>query len=758
MAYQDNLGSIHVKTVSRFPTPIHVKTVGVDEVRYDRLTGAEKPCEKIRVTGVINRTKRTKDYLRTVNTQYGPISAVDPKFNSSSLTTLSHTVVEEELDFVGRQKVTKTTKYEPVGKILPSKYPGSLGLSASEYIVETKYFEKQKDNSNVTPDGCNDPDEGKLKKTETIVYRPFGAALAEFVAANPKTFFVGLLLLTASRRDTTTYEYKVIKATQDSEATIIPKISSLTKLNAGAILPDENWASASTSFFVADLVTAESKYQVWEELRPEEWSYTESIDRNLATAFPEVVNPPQSGDKKVSVSVRTKLLLINVSRKTITSNSGQATPPAPERFPPSYSIKQEQVKVEVNIPGSFGSQFSPREREFSIDAGLATSKAQAQRIGEIEGHVLWGRYKGQSIALDLSNELFNCSPLAGSVWNEPSGKRHLFMIDGFSVAFANNRFAAQFDGIWSGHIGGKTITVTPDGRIENIPVVITPGEPIPPGTVSPPYMVIDEVEIGSGFGFDSQHFPYSIELVVYNVDLGCGSGFAVLTPEDFSAVNVTRGGGFGALMPKDFSNLKFETSFKTEIYKRKETPVLIGLGSGVEILNGLRNEKRVFLCTGFGFDLSPTLRISHGNYFNIRDFSGIDPESDTVSLGCGKGFDIQNTPNSGVEICYGNYFNIRDFSGIDPESDTVSLGCGKDFDIQNAPNSGIEIRYGNYFNINDSTGVGLESDPIGLGCGKGFDIQNAPNSGIEILYGNYFSIPDFSGIDPESDTINLSSG
>ena len=621
IAYQDNFGAVKVKNVSLFPTPVHTKLVGFDDAKYDRLTGAEKPCEKIRVTGVINRTKPTKPSTTTVDTQYGPISAIDPRANSSEITILSQITVTENIEFGSRKRTTKTEKYEPLGKIMPQYFPGFIQLQLSENIVEERFYEQSRDFANVGKDNCNNPDEGKLIRIESTVSRPFGAALAEWIAANPRILITGILNFIVSRSDTTTYQYKNIKEDPDSEVTIIPSIITTTELAAGTILPNENWDNAPSGLRVADLATAEVKRQVWIELRPEEWKYTESLDQNLVTAFPDVINPPLKEDQKIFVSVATKLLLINVSSKSITSNSGQATPPAPERFPPTHSIKQEQVKVEVNIPASFGSQFRPREREFSVDSGLLTSKSQAENIGRIEGHMLWGRYKGQSIAIALGDELFSISPLVGSLWGDLSGSRHLFMVDGFSVALANNRFAAQFDGIWSGTVASG--------------VVITPGEPIPPGAVSPPYVLIEDVEIGSGSLFEIVDYPYSIEPVFFDATFRSGSGFAVLIPADFTPINIGFGSGFAVIDDADITAIPVGSGSKVKIYEgintqeEEEPATLISPSSYVD------DDYYLVPDIGFNFPFYGTtyrtnIFVGTNSYitfgFSSTAYSGISPE------------------------------------------------------------------------------------------------------------------------------------
>ena len=607
IAYQNNLGSVTVKRVHVNPIPIHIKTVGIDDARYDRLTGSEKPCEKIRVTGVINRTKKTESLTTTVTDEYGPLLLIDPESNNTSLIILSKTITTESLEFQTRKRIVDTKKYEPIGKILPKDFPGRSGLILSEATQENNFYEQEQDYGMIGEDNCNNPDEGKLIKTSTITFRPLGVVLREWIAVNPKSIVFTIASLVIAQSSLTTYEYKIKRKNEpESEITIIPSVASSTYIPYGAILPDEPWVNIPLG-----LVISQSKTQVWEEIRMEDWKYTEKLFQNLITAFPELFDKPKDdkSDKKNEFSLNSKLILVNKENKVIRSNSGQATPPAPERFPPTHSIKQEQVKVEVNIPASFGSGFRPREREFSVDAGLLTSKSQAEKIGKIEGHILWGRYKGQSIALALGDELFNISPIVGSVWTDLSGSRHLFMVDGFSVALANNRFAAQFDGIWSGTVAGNA--------------AIIPGEPIPKGAVSPPYMLIEDVEIRTGWGFEILDFPYSIEPVFIDIFIGSGTGFN-MSPTVF----VSSGSGFNVF------------SFE-------------GIDPGDSYIVDFR------LGTGF----------------NVRSFTGIDTESDAISLGSGNSFDTDLV--SSVSSASG--FSVRSFAGIDTESDAISLGSGNNF-------------------------------------------------------------------------------
>jgi hypothetical protein len=739
IAYQDNFGAVKVKNVSLFPIPIHTKSVGFDDAKYDRLTGTEKPCEKIRVTGVINRTKKTEPLTTTVADEYGPLLLIDPESNSTGIILLSKTITTEKLDFQARTKTADTKKYEPLGRILPTEYPGRTGLALSEAVQETSYYEQQQDYANAGEDNCNNPDEGKLIKNTIIIFRTFGIVLREWMAANPKSIFIGTLNPVIAQSQLTSYEYKIKKkSASEPEIAIIPKITSSTYIPIGAILPNENWATIPLS-----LVVSESKAQIWEEIRLEEWKYTEDFYQNIIIAFPELFDKPKDKNKS-EPSISAKLTLTRKERKVIASNSGQATPPAPERFPPTHSIKQEQVKVEVNIPASFGSQFRPREREFSVDSGLLTSKSQAEKIGRIEGHMLWGRYKGQSIAIALSDELFSISPLVGSIWSDLSGSRHLFMIDGFSVAFTNNRFAAQFDGIWCGTVASG--------------VVITPNEPIPPGAISPPYVLIEDVEIGAGWGFEIIDYPYSIEPVFLDATFASGSGFAVLIPADFTSINLNSGFGFAILDDADMIAISIGFGSRVEIYQRKETVIVLGSGFGFKVVNGLINERLVGIGTGFRFDASPVLFIGNGVSFNVRSFSLPDSESDNINLGSGNGFEVGNTLVDDAEIVFGTGFNIRSFALPDSESDNIDLGSGNGFEVGNTPIDDVEIGSGTGLNIRSFSLPDSESDNIDLGSGNGFEVGNTPIDDVEIGSGTGLNIRSFSLPDSESDNIDLGSG
>ncbi|MEC4851191.1 MAG: hypothetical protein SAJ12_09275, partial [Jaaginema sp. PMC 1079.18] len=448
LAYQGRDGQIYVKPVNLFPPPLMgERWVERHAVKYERLSGAEKPCSRIIATGAKLESQPPKESYQAIQETYGStVSWVNDTPTSARQVVrrglIRRTHIKETVLRGIRRLVTQTKTYLPTSTIDPTSSFGGLRLASIE--TDTKIYEKQ-------PAG-NGIDEGRLLRIEQEIKQAQGLFLREYSAANPSKPY-SPLTLSVSQRTTTNYDYS-------APVTIISE----TEAAVGSIFPNEDWLSPS------NLELSQRQTQAWREIRPSDYLFEEIIEQPFGVAFPETIEQieqgiPLSGINSApgfssTASLSLKLSLVQTTKNTKRSNSGQANPPSPERFPTDAEIIEKPITGESRLPPIAGSNFREREREFNLPTGLCTSQEQADKVAQIEGAILWGKYKGQSFTLPVSNNLFEVSPLAAIHWVEPkTGAIQKFLGDGWSIAFTDRQLIMAADGIWSGLVGYKP---TPD--------------------------------------------------------------------------------------------------------------------------------------------------------------------------------------------------------------------------------------------------------------------------------------------------------
>ncbi|MBW4648905.1 MAG: hypothetical protein KME06_09405 [Kastovskya adunca ATA6-11-RM4] len=554
VGYQSKDGLINVKKASLFPPALLQKNVISHAITYDRLSGAESPCERIVVHGIRKKIKASKDNEFNDSKRYGPAALVDPQASDGGKLILVETHQrQEEINRKGRIKTVTATKKQPLGIVLPEKFPGKYSFINSEQIVEKSFYELPPPGA----DECNEIDEGKLIKVETEIYRPKGVVLREWLAVqeartDQKVIVSGLERLVLAEKRVTKYEYNFKKAvekkpnlsvavsgaggwsvigtgsnqgfmqTEGGESVPALVIDTLIQRPRGFNFPDLADPDANGGLVVMNplaMQNSERQRQEWRLLRrnPSEWEFTESTSQLYGIAQPDTIELLK--EKGVAQIQSLRDSLITIHKQPVVSNSGQTTPPAPERFSPEVAITEEPIIEVVQFPPVAGSGFRDREREYSVDSALVTSAAQLQNIAKIEGAILWGRHKGQSCTIDLDDAIFNASPLARCDWTEPDGSAQAFLMDGLSIALTPTRFAASFDGIWIGRVSASPFY----GSSGN--VVLPPSTEV----LIPPYTLPTVVNLGSGSGFDLRFLPYNTaEIIQASTQLGSGSFFRLL--------------------------------------------------------------------------------------------------------------------------------------------------------------------------------------------------------------------------------------
>lgn len=724
VAYQDNNGFIKAKKVDRFPYAIKSLQVGVDDVRYERLSGAESPVELIKVSGVLSSNKKTPDFTRQVNENYEIVTIVGLNSVTNESRLIGKTITEEKLDFNFRNKIRTEDVYGSITTI----FSGFINAPTSQVklVFSEKRIEKDTYERSAPPqaDNCQNPDEGRLIEKSIKSYKPLKDALADYFDARPNLQVTNGDRLVLASQITTSYRYDnrqfaisggaIQQGGDQIENAGNPSIITEEMIIYGVMRPEASINIAKA----LELKLNKKNTTYWRQIRKGEWEVEESFYELRESVEPTGLTNNYKSSENLYLQKR------DVRR----SNSGQTTPPAPERFPATHQIMEKQIKKEVRLPALSGNPFfRPREKEIVIDGGLLTSEQQAYELGLIEGHILWGRHKGQSCGVALSDEWFSAAPLSGCWWKDLSGLSHLFMVDGLSIAFVNNRLALAFDGIWC---GSAPANIPQSQQYDNL---------------VPPYLRVFDVELGSISILESEAYPYSIEPSFGFINLFSQSGFSVLTGADIRNVEFGSNSGFGVLTGADIRNI--ELGSVSGFSSTSPINILLGSASGIFVLvaEGVQLgsisqfgvsvdsfEARVDIgsVSGFEIEVVATIDIELGSNSQFRFV--VDEIEFSVEFGSVSGFNVEVAPDVNVELGSVSQFEIL----IDGFDSVVELGSSSGYDVEVAPEINVELGSNSQLNS--------EFDEfefrIDLGAILGFDVEQAEEFNVELGAFSQFSL------------------
>ncbi|MFN6538104.1 MAG: hypothetical protein RM021_017400 [Nostoc sp. EkiNYC01] len=298
------------------------------------------------------------------------------------------------------------------------------------------------------------------------------------------------------------------------------KVTTKTSEIAGNLLSgtDEDW---SKWLFAPDFLTeTEYKVEQWEEPTKGIWEYEYFSYQPLIKVKPDLAEVGTETGTQGPTSNKLDMLYAAGDRQT--SNSGQLAPAAPEREPPLFTMEEEDIeeKITFTIPGG-GSNLRPRERIFSVDCLAGVSKRglkrgeievsfgggteannQLKAIAKREGNLLWGRYKGQQIAVALTDAWFDYHPLFEIKTVEKDGTEQAFLADGCSWVVGQTRVLVSCDGVW---LGTWQSTPTQD-------------------YVAPFYNEVETLNAGMGMGISFIGYAYALSTTTVTVQAGIGLG------------------------------------------------------------------------------------------------------------------------------------------------------------------------------------------------------------------------------------------
>lgn len=469
-------------------------TIGQDEIEYNRLTGAQKPPEKVVVVGTRKIVSAYTPYDVSVSEEFGPKYLLGG--NSSAPILLSRTtVVDDWQPQEDRRRIT-TTKLEARKLVNPDATSSPTTLITSLKEVSDQLYEEP---------GNGDEDKAKLLRVRSRRTAPKIIAIAPYQNGWRNDPY-GLVDF---QRAETTYRYTDDEQTTEQQREVLYE-------TAANIAIGENWDTSGNSPYT--LHVGEDVATQWAETIPElEWEEVTTTRKAAAKAADEGRELP------VNTTLTAQLSLITTGRDRRTSNNG-VRPPAPDRRPPKYTVVEKPFEHKVRLPQKGGSY---RERAITLsvpflpgEIGSSVALKRRRRVisfgtlgwpkylGRLFGAMLIGRHKGSEISLPYRDALENIEPLSVVDVTEPLFEggtiTRSFLVDGDAYALTLGENRCGFDLIWLGDRTGITTAITvigPDGATTIETVALT----------DPPYvqpLVIDSY--GAGVSRWSAR-PYGLE-------------------------------------------------------------------------------------------------------------------------------------------------------------------------------------------------------------------------------------------------------
>ena len=410
-----------------------------DETYYRRLSNPEAPREAIRVSGVCPIVQIPEFPKSTNSTRYGAASAVDPSLGSDRI-IMNYTEEEETWDAENKAYARTTKTYSPAGLSLPDA-SDKTGLIQSEQVYEERHYELTTD--------------GKLIKVDSTAYKVLGAVLAEYVKSQEgRTRITGQEALFFAEKTETIHAY-------DSKS--VPLSVTTTKYESlGALLAGTNFDWDILTGLPTELKSSEVTVESWKEKRKGEWVHTVEAYKTQARLKPNIFTDDQD------LNSRLALITDDSSSLREESNSGQTVPPAPERHVPKATFEDKQIIGEVTFSQVGSNPYKERSRTYSIDyleaaedeTKMFGALAQCHAIGKIEGKLLYGRFKGQEIGIDLKDKLFDWEPLMRVNCVEPDGTTRAFCLDDAHWFLGASKALCNFGAIWIGNRASDSDTIS----------------------------------------------------------------------------------------------------------------------------------------------------------------------------------------------------------------------------------------------------------------------------------------------------------
>jgi hypothetical protein len=519
-----NSTAITIKPINLYPAPLMTRWVERDAQDFNRLTGAERPCEVVRVTGIKLEVEPTPPDDVTTNTTPGVVSDIVPRTVGTSggdepiIVSITETTsnrnnstrIETETTEVQRAAGT----IDPRLDVETSSIGALCRLVDAETTISTRTFETPPYVLGAPP-GKTPTDEGRLLEERSTTTTKGDYALKAWNDNLPEQLQKFDSGNVTQSETVTKYTYRFlnkeagdrviqgeyvqfskITETRQIRAVAFPSVyfSPFTKaipyeiqLGPNTVQKGTRWARSQDP--LEEIVTerviveyAENAAGEWVETTTPYSATVDEIDADVyydEAGIGEIFysSPPDPMPDWLQVTTLTHGN-IRLAPGTIRRRTGPSVqPPSPTRFSKEIKTTEKPITGEVKLAPLVGGNLQDRERDYQAEPGTLTQKSQAEKVAKTEGAILLGRHKGGAFSLDCADPLFSYSPLCAVDWVQPDLKIQRYLIDGLSLGMSDRQLVAAADGIWTGTVG----TADP-----NNPPVANPTPPDPTVTVETP--------------------------------------------------------------------------------------------------------------------------------------------------------------------------------------------------------------------------------------------------------------------------------
>jgi hypothetical protein len=430
---------------------------------FERTKVGQPPTEEIKVSGSYREI-----HIQKTPVIVGPIREYGPsKFGGTEL--LKETTTTTTIDFGGARETAVTVSKINANIVYRAWNAGGNGLVPdAEVSTRIRVFDKN--------------DTGYLLSNTETVSKERGLAIGpylDWLHKNDPSAFSG-----SSRYGAVPTEKKEELYTYNSNGFLIRKETTTwdTLCNLLGELGDPEWKLAA-NLDLAQIVPVEKLIETWEEKIPGQWiAYTETyMAQSRApkgrTGIVAAIDTQKSSAEYLEAINQGKQLISVTGRKPVDSNSGQSTPPEPERIPAQFRSESSSTESIAHFPGN-ASNWQPRRSDMQTpylpdrQAGSAPPTEFCQYYGKIYGGIQQAQWRTARFTLPLTQWLIDGYKPWGAIDVIRQGTVYTLAISGSSWAGDQEQCLVSIDGALLG---------------ERVGVVITNDVITTPGVLQPPY-------------------------------------------------------------------------------------------------------------------------------------------------------------------------------------------------------------------------------------------------------------------------------
>ncbi|MBW4540685.1 MAG: hypothetical protein KME43_16275 [Myxacorys chilensis ATA2-1-KO14] len=529
----DSNGNVRASSINaQQSAPILSLNAASDSADYSRLEG-DQPSEEVLIRGKVTIVRKTGDVTETQSEEYGPALLAGSSSAAEIITKRTRTL--DQFDRAKKLRTVQSWTAQPEGLVFPIDFVrdvpafGRTALIDSECRIETFQYEVNAPLTGKAGESkCSQGNQGRLLEHVTQIYQLFDSVFKEILSTYPKALVQNFPLRTLALTEEThvVYRYELTPAVvttpaigggttdEDDDPQDIPeleklgngpKITTRTYKAIGTVIPADFGykalpANVTQYRSMRSMHEAERQVQTWRERTFGEWQSETQVLKVIPVLYPDLTDTLREKLIKQSLYYDSAnlMVLVDASNTVVTSNSGQAQPPAPDTYSPPFTTQDITVSGKGKFPSDATSPFRPRRKELSfeylsavvesggVSGGIANAKAEASRLASAWGNIFWGRYKGASITTDLNDGWFAYAPLSRGDVVELDGTA-AYLMDGFAIAMAERRCVISFDGMLLGFVDANN-----------------------PAIVAPVYQQTDAGELALGFSFTSRDRTYDL--------------------------------------------------------------------------------------------------------------------------------------------------------------------------------------------------------------------------------------------------------